>query len=196
MDKPSKRQWLAPFGEEIMGIPSTPLQHLVDYTHFGFANTYRVSYPETADTLLRGKPLSFDVHGAFPPSDPATDLDYKAIDRFDRIEQLNWGQRDYAFVDRLAYWYDRVGGGATWGHSTVWHQVRNSPGERGHTEISGCQGAVSPLCPPLCPPQRFVLVLGCLTNNNLTACARAIRLSVDLRRLAGAVGRLCRCLTC
>ena len=32
----------------------------------------------------------------------------------------------------------------TWGHSTVGYQVRNSSGDRWHTEISGRQAAVSP----------------------------------------------------
>ena len=70
---------------------------------------YRVSYPETGDIQLPGKPLSFDVDGALPPSNPADDLEYDALDRFDRLVELNWGQRGYGFAERLAYWYDRVG---------------------------------------------------------------------------------------
>jgi len=71
---------------------------------------YRVSYPETEKTDLHDMPpLAFDANGGFPPSDPADDLEYDALDRFDRLVELNWMQRGYGFAERLAYCYDRVG---------------------------------------------------------------------------------------
>ena len=95
--------------DPIIGRQSTSKRPLAVYTHFGLADMYRVSYPETGDIALPGKPLSFDANGAFPPSNLADDLEYDALDRFDRLVELNWGQRGYGFGERLAYWYDRVG---------------------------------------------------------------------------------------
>ena len=96
--------------DPIIGRQSKSKRSLAEYTRFGLGDMYRVSYPETEKTDLHDMPpLAFDANGGFPPSDPADDLEYDALDRFDRLIELNWMQRGYGLVERLAYWYDRVG---------------------------------------------------------------------------------------
>jgi RHS repeat-associated protein len=89
---------------------------LARYTPFGAGDVYRVTYPPTGDVLVRGNPLAFDVNGGFLPRSAATgeydrsrDTSYRALDPFDRILELNWGQREYGFPERLSYWRSRLG---------------------------------------------------------------------------------------
>jgi YD repeat-containing protein len=89
---------------------------LARYTPFGAGDVYRVTYPPTGDVLVRGNPLAFDVNGGFLPRIAATgeydrsrDTSYRALDPFDRILELNWGQREYGFPERLSYWRSRLG---------------------------------------------------------------------------------------
>jgi RHS repeat-associated protein len=101
-------------GEQFPAVVHAPRRTVLAYPAGGtadpsgrFALVYGYRVMLHAGTGVIGQSLTCDVAGGSFGGDPASDVGYGALDRFDRALHVNWAVRGAAAPERLSYWRDQ-----------------------------------------------------------------------------------------